>query len=331
VFIPDTSFSSNTDHGFARVFFDEHGQATLNLKITAPDKSSAKSPDFDAVNRLAASVRDHESKNLFYVAMTRARDLVVTSASVGQKPAGWYSEMESLIGSDIPAIPYSALAAAAAQPPVGSRKLPTTQQLAAAMDSLPPAPTPPGLRRIAATQLAREQDEIDLDQEQTDLPAIHSGAASAALGSLGHAVLEQLALNGWQGSATEWLDILRSDFSISRSAAAALETRVEEARELMASLTANMTEIRPEFPFVLHHGNKLIDGTIDLLCRSADGFFIFDYKFTECGETEAAEQYRGQMEIYRRAAEKCFPHAVDAGTELIMISSRGVKRVPLVF
>jgi ATP-dependent exoDNAse (exonuclease V) beta subunit len=92
-----------------------------------------------------------------------------------------------------------------------------------------------------------------------------------------------------------------------------------------------MTEIRPEFPFVLHHRNKLIDGTIDLLCNSAEGFAVFDYKFTECGESEAAGQYRAQMEIYRRAAEKCFPHAGDANTELIMISSGGVKRVPLVF
>ena len=331
VFIPDASFSTNADRGFAQVFFDKQGEPKLGLKITAPDRSSVKSPGFDAASRRAADVRAHESNNLFYVAMTRARDLVVTSASVGQRPAGWYSQMESLIGSDIPAVPYSALATAAVQPPTANLKPQTTQQLATALASLPPAPAKPGLRRIAATRLAREQDEIEMDHEEANGHGRQPAATSAALGSLGHAVLEQLALNGWQGSVSEWLDTLRSEFAIGKDEAAALEQRIEETRELMTALTANMKEVHPEFPFVLHHENTLIDGTIDLLCRTAEGFAIFDYKFTECGEREATDQYRAQMEIYRLAAEKCFPYAGDAGTELILISSCGVKQLPLVF
>jgi ATP-dependent helicase/nuclease subunit A len=331
VFIPDTNFAGNADRGFAQVYFDDRGESGLGLKITAPDKSSVKSPGFDAANGRAASVRDHESNNLFYVAMTRARDLVVTSATVGKKPAGWYRQLELLIGSDIPAIPYAELAEAAARPRVASLKPQTIPRLAAALASLPPAPVQPVLRRIAATKLAGEQDEMDIDHEKPDDSVLQTGTTSAALGSLGHAVLEQLALNEWQGSVTEWLNILRSDFAIAQPEAATLEKRIEETRALMVSLTADMTEVRPEFPFVLHHRNSLIDGTIDLLCRTKEGFSVFDYKFTESGETEAANQYRGQMEIYRRAAEKCFPHAGDADTELIMISSRGVKRVPLVF
>ncbi len=331
VFIPDTSFSGSADRGFAQVFFDEHGAAKLGLRITAPDRSSVKSPGFDAANRRAATVRAHETSNLFYVAMTRARDLVVTSASVGQRAAGWHSQMESLIGNEIPAIPYSVLATAAGQPQTPSPKLPTSSGLTVAMDSLPPAPAKPELRRIAATRLAREQDELDMDHEVTEAPVYPAGATSAALGSLGHAVLEQLALNGWQGSVSEWLDTLGSEFAIGKPEAAVLEKRIEEARELMAALTANMKEVHPEFPFALHYENTLIDGTIDLLCRTEEGFAVFDYKFTESGETEAMDQYRRQMEIYRLAAEKCFPYAGDASTELILISSCGIKRLPLVF
>lgn len=331
VFIPDTSFSGSPDRGFAQVFFDGHGTAKLGLRITAPDRSSVKSPGFDAANRRAANVRAHESSNLFYVAMTRARDLVVTSASVGQRSAGWHSQMESLIGNAIPAIPYSVLAAAAGQPQTPSPKLPTSSRLAAALDSLPPAPAKPGLRRIAATRLAREQDELDLDHEEAEAPVFQAGATSAALGSLGHAVLEQLALNGWQGSVSEWLDTLGSEFAIGKPEAAVLEKRIEKTRELMAALTANMREIHPEFPFALHYENTLIDGTIDLLCRTEEGFAVFDYKFTESGETEAMDQYRRQMEIYRLAAEKCFPYAGGGNTELILISSCGIKRLPLVF
>ena len=195
VFIPDTSFAGNADRGFAQVFFDEQGAPRLGLRITAPDRSSVMSPGFDAANQRAATVRTHETNNLFYVAMTRARDLVVTSASVGQRPAGWYSQMESLIGNDIPAVPYVVLADAVVHPPPVNRHPPTTQQLVAALDSLPPAPAKPELWRIAATRLAREQDEMDIDHEEADAPALQAQATTAALGSLGHAVLEQLALN----------------------------------------------------------------------------------------------------------------------------------------
>lgn len=154
---------------------------------------------------------------------------------------------------------------------------------------------------------------------------------AAAIGSLGHAVLEQLALNDWQGSVADWLERLRDGFSVGKTEAAALKMRIEETRDLMAELTDNMNEVRPEFPFVLHRENKLINGTIDLLCRTSEGAAIFDYKFTETNESEAAEQYRGQMEIYRLAAQKCFPGPGAVRTELILISSRGLKRLPLVF
>ena len=331
VFVPDMSFSDNADRSFAQVFFDEQHQPRLGLRIAAPDRSSVKSPGFETASRRVSEVRNHESNNLFYVAMTRARDLVVTSASVGQKPAGWLAQMEPMIGNDIPAVPYSILAQEAQPPRTSTLKLPTTGQLSEALTSLPPPPKASGLQRIAATRLAREQDEIEVHFEQEERSTVPSTDHAAALGSLGHAVLEQLALNNWQGAVADWLEQLRDEFSVSKTEAAAMARRIEETRALMAELTASMIEVRPEFPFVLHHEDQLIDGTIDLICRTDNGFSIFDYKFTDTGETEATDQYRGQMEIYRLAARKCFPGAGDVSTELIVISSRGIKRLPIVF
>jgi len=331
VFVPDMSFSENTDRSFAQVFFDEQHQPRLGLRITAPDRSSVKSPGFDAAARRASEVRNHESNNLFYVAMTRARDLVVTSASAGRKAAGWLLSMEPLLGSDIPAIPYSTLAQAAGEAQTSDLKLPTSGQLSAALAALPPPPTTPGLQRMPATRLAREQDEIEIRLEEEAHSMTPDADKAAALGSLGHAVLEQLALNDWQGPVAEWLEQLRDAFSIGKADAASLEMRIEEARKLMSTLTAGMPEVRPEFPFVLHYENKLIDGTIDLLCRTSEGFAIFDYKFTETSEAEAADLYRAQMGIYRLAAEKCFSAKGGVSTELIIISSRGLQRVPILF
>lgn len=328
VFLPDTSFQPDSDRGFARIFFDEQRNPMLGVKITAADKSGVQSPGFNEANVRAKSVRQHELKNLFYVAMTRARDLVVTSATVGRKPNGWLAQMEHLIDTKIPAIPYSNLANAVELPQTLERPLPTVSQLAAALSTLPAPPAPPTLRRMPATRLAKEQDELEPANE-FDSTVFQSMKNAAALGSLGHAVLEQLALNNWEGSVTDWLDHLRDDFNATKQEALQLKDRIEQTRDQMILLTANTQELLPEFPFLLHHENKLIDGTIDLLCQTSNGFAIFDYKFTEAGDEKVVNQYRRQMELYQKAAEKKYPYAGTGTTHLIIISSHGTRAVDL--
>jgi len=324
VFVPDTSFADNSDRGFAGLFFDGQHAPTIGIKITAPDKSAVKSPGFKAANDRAKAVRAHESKNLFYVAMTRARDLVATSATVGQKPGGWLKHMEPLIGNEIPDIPYSTLTQAANLSKTTRHQLPTSALLTAALESLPPPPAPAALQRIPATRLA--------EKENAPPPAPHRAGdmqAAPAMGSLGHAVLEQLALNGWEGSAAEWLESLCGGFGIGRIEAASMQERIEQTRELMVETTAGMRDICPEFPFVLLDGNNLIDGTIDLLCRSDDGSAIFDYKFTEADDAAVAEAYRGQMEIYCKAAQKAFPKAGNPEISLVVVSAKGSRLISL--
>lgn len=329
VFVPDLSFSEQNDHSFAQVFFDEKHQPKLGLRITAPNRSHVKSPGFEAAEKRAAAVRAHESKNLFYVAMTRARDLVVTSASVGRSPAGWLKSMEPLIGTAVPAIPYSALASAASAPTHSIERNISAEPLLAALQSLPPAPARPTLQRIPATRLAKEEDEAEPDYEETAGPILRTAPVSTALGSLGHAVLEQLALNHWEGSISNWLERLRDDFELTRAQAEALTERIEQTRSLMIQLTADVEALRPEFPFVLHHRNNIIDGTIDLLCQAADGFAIFDYKFTEGEDPAILAQYKGQMELYHLAAHHAFPNAVRAQITLIIISAAGPRQLPI--
>ncbi len=322
VFIPDTSFRPDSDRGFARVFFDEHKTPTLGVKIAAPDKSAVKSPGFKAANDRSKGVRDHELKNLFYVAMTRARDLVVTSATVGRNPSGWLKQMEPLIGNDIPSIPYSVLSAAVDPTPAPNLERPTTNTLATALQILPPPPAPPTLQRIPATRLAKEHAP-HLPYRTGD---IH---VAPTMGSLGHAVLEQLALNDWNGSVSDWLERLHDGFGIGRSEAQSLGKRIEQTHKLMVGLTAGMQEIHPELPFVLHDGDRLIDGTIDLLCRSNDGFVIFDYKFTEADDAAVIDAYRGQMEIYGKATRNAFPEAGDPDISLVVISAKGPRLIPV--
>lgn len=324
VMIPDASFSSNADRDFASVYFTEKGEAQLGVKITAPDKSSVLSPGFDAARNRNATIRKQELNNLFYVAMTRARDLVITSASVGSKSAGWLKQMEPLIEiGEIISHPYPMIHEAAAPycAPAHSQTVPTEAALAAALNQLAPPPEPPTLKRIPATRLAKELDELEpisepIDRTVTEPPSDRA----AALGSLGHAVLEQLALNEWQGSVAEWLEVLRDEFGMGKQEAEGLAKRIEKTRQLMASLTKGVLHIRPEFPFVLHDGHTLIDGTIDLLCQTPDGIHIFDYKFTESADAAIRAAYERQMQIYRLAARRAFPDSPEPAITLVVIN-----------
>ena len=323
VVLPDISAGSKNDTAFARVFLNENNQPHLGVKITAPDKSSVASPGFKAANAQARNVREHESKNLFYVAMTRARDLVVISATVGQNPAGWLKQMEPLIGTDIPSIPYSTLHEATKpyEPPPSDT--PTVEQLTAALETLTPPPKKPVLQRISATRLAKES-EVKPQRGKTSVKN------ASALGSLGHAVLEQLALSEWNGSIGDWLERLCNEFGITKPEASALEDRIEQTRGRMRSLTTDMQMIRPELPFVLHDGTLLIDGTIDLLCQeSSGGISIFDYKFTEADDASVTNTYREQMAIYSKAASKAFPQAGIPAISLVIISSKGIRLLDL--
>jgi ATP-dependent exoDNAse (exonuclease V) beta subunit len=325
VVVPDMSFRPDSDKGFARLFFDEKKTPALGIKITAPDKSGVESPGFKEAKTRAKAVRDHELNNLFYVAMTRARDLVITSASVGANPAGWLKQMEPLLDNGhIPSIPYSTLRAAVELPQTSNFKPQTPEQLAEAVRALAPPPEKPKLQRIPATRLAKE-----LGGDAGTARTVKSTDNATAQGSLGHAVLEQLALNEWNGSVSDWLERLCDEFSIGTVEAATLKTRIEKTRELMCKLTAGHQDIRPELPFVLHDGDRLIDGTIDLLCHSDDRVTIFDYKFTEADDAAVVEAYRGQMEIYCKAARKAFPKTGTPEISLVVVSAKESRLVSL--
>jgi ATP-dependent exoDNAse (exonuclease V) beta subunit len=120
---------------------------------------------------------------------------------------------------------------------------------------------------------------------------------------------------------------LRNEFGIEPGDAAALKPRIETTRAMMRDLTAGQHDLRPELPFVLLDGDRLIDGTIDLLCRSDDQIALFDYKFTEADVESVLETYRGQMEIYCRAARRAFPESGDLQASLVVISAEETRLV----
>lgn len=320
VFIPDISSSVNANRSFAHLFSPHNGIPSLALKITQPDKSSAQSPNLTAAQKYAKKMREHEFKNLLYVATTRARDLLIFSATSGAKPKGWLAYIQPFIEqSAIISRPYSDLEFK--KPASSTRFIPTSLYLEKALEGLPKTFSSPALQRLPATRVAQSEESFMFHTKQ-------DSDMTPRLGSLGHAVLEQLAYNNWVGDVSKWLEKLRSDFSIAKSDARVLIERIERAQQWMQNETANAT-FYPERPFVLHHENQLIDGTIDLLSLKKEQINIYDYKFTHQPDDVLRQMYQKQMQIYAQAAQHFYPNTPLGKTLLVVITKKDLRTISL--
>ena len=130
--------------------------------------------------------------------------------------------------------------------------------------------------------------------------------SSAAFGTAGHAVLEQLALAHWHGDIPALARAASESHDLAATDLADLQARLEQIVRQMARITAGAKELLPEWPFALtlsEDGTTLIvDGTMDLLFHSADGaWHIIDYKFTNDEAGALLKKYGLQLNLYREA------------------------------
>ncbi len=291
-FVPDISFGDVNDPGFA--MFSPGGR--LEMKTSGLAGEEVKSPGWDAAREADKAVRDHELTNVFYVAMTRARDLVVLSGAGTKEPKGWLAQAAGFLGGAAPEI---------------LRKL--------SFEKLPQAETGEGLRPEALglrEELKFNRLRVPVGFERKSVTSLiedlkpHASSLKSAndrrsLGTLGHAVLEELAKNRWAGNVSELVTLFTAEFGQVNTDM--LVAQLEAARELLSAETAGATALFAEHPFVLKRGDLLLDGTIDLLAQLADGFKIFDYKFTNELPETALDIYSPQLEAYREAVQKLYP------------------------
>jgi len=288
-FVPDSSFGDQPDKGFA-VF----SASTLELKLTGLSGEEIKSPGWNAAREADKAVRDLESTNVFYVAMTRARDLVVLSGEGTENSKGWLKLSEAFLEQATADIlcrrAFSEL------PLVEEGFRPEALGLGEEFD-FKHLEIQKGIERKPVTSLV----------EYSPPATRHSTPASdrRSFGTLGHTVLEELARNGWAGEIPEMEDL-------------ALVRKLEAAREVLRNETAGATALFPEHPFVLLRGETILDGTIDLLAKFSGGWKIFDYKFSDIAPDEARSIYAPQLEAYKEAVQKLYPGAEVSAT-LVLI------------
>jgi ATP-dependent exoDNAse (exonuclease V) beta subunit len=299
-FVPDISFGENTEPGFA--IFSPGG--LLEMKISGLAGEEVKSPGWDAAREADKAVRDLELTNVFYVAMTRARDLVVLSGAGTKEPKGWLKQAEAFLEKSSPELLRKL--SFSEMPEIGGQK--TADRGQKADIGFVPLKISPGVERRTVTSLCERNPSVANRQSSIANPALY--------GTVGHAVLEELAKNGWCGDVSELVALFSAEFG--EVEMDVLIPQLEAAREVLRTETAGATALFTEHPFVLKRGDVILDGTIDLLAQSPAGFKIFDYKFTNESPEAALEIYSPQLAAYKEAVQKLRPDS-DVSILLVLI------------
>ncbi|QHI67904.1 UvrD-helicase domain-containing protein [Tichowtungia aerotolerans] len=297
-FVPDISFGEQTDKGFALFSKD----STLELKLGGIDGGDVKSPGWNAARADDKAVREKESVNVFYVAMTRARDLVVLSGAGTSRVAGWMklSEkfLESADSSVLKRLSYAEI------PECETRKLEARNSKDEVV--FQPLEIPKGFDRKPVTALVEHL-------KPTGQSLTPSGDRRA-FGTIGHAVLEELAKNRWVGDVVELVELFGNGFEQSKE----LVDKLEAVREVLEKETAGGEALFAEHPFVLKRDDLILDGSIDLLAQFSNAWKILDYKFSNDTPEHALETYGPQLAAYKEAVGKMHPgDAVSAALVLI--------------
>ena len=178
----------------------------------------------------------------------------------------------------------------------------------------------------------RNPEEAERGGEDAPAPADTDDAGSyAAFGTAGHSVLEQLALDGWKGDVTSLAASAAAANGLDEQAAKDLAGRLGQAVAELANRTKGAKEVRAEWPFALaleKDGAKLIvDGTMDLVFQTSDGWHIADYKFTDDPPSKLLKKDALQLNLYREALVRAGFKAADISATLIAISRSGIRPV----
>jgi ATP-dependent helicase/nuclease subunit A len=299
-FVPDISFGGTSDKAFA-VF----GEKSLELKLRGLTSEEIVSPGWKVARDADKRVRDAESLNVFYVAMTRARDLVVLSGAGTKDSKGWKKDAEEFLQNATPellrTIRFSEL------PPIGNEDF-RPEALGFGQDvEFQPLEIPKGFERKPVTSL--------VEARKPKAHGLKTSGDRRSLGTLGHEILEELALNGWDGEIPELEDEV-------------LARQLVAARDALREETAGAEAVYAEFPFVLKRDDVILDGAMDLLVQFSEGWKIYDYKFSDASPEDAIKKYSPQLQAYTEAVEMLYPDTVVLA-ELVLIGQDGTRFCPM--
>ncbi|MEW9668486.1 UvrD-helicase domain-containing protein [Ammoniphilus sp. 3BR4] len=317
VFVPNLSKRLQPDRGSLR-FHKEHRLLVSYKKDDTEhphQEQEIKSPFFKALNAKLKDEALEESKRLFYVAATRARDYLVLSASAGsgketEEESGttWYKMLQYALGqmdgyggeavlSIIPNHVHQRIIELDTREYPGptqswERAMPITFSVTEVMEFMdnPQTYYQRHILKINPEWLKEASEEGEF-----------SGIDAGELGTLVHRVCEWIDA-GWDRdkAVREALDLVEG-LNV-RLYKKALESMVDSYRGIDQAVIG--VPVENEWSFELNLNGVYIIGTIDKITRSDNGLQIIDLKTNRTNRlTDLISKYKTQLYLYKLAYE----------------------------
>ena len=265
---------------------------------------------------------EHERRRLYYVAATRARDLLVLPLPQTKSEKLEYATRALAAGANEELV-YALATFRAGAPPDWARADGTRQphavvadpaldeRLASARVRLTAASAAAIAPRHVPTAVTLEAARAVPSDEDADISAevdrkVAGARFGPVFGRLVHRALD-LALSGATGSVNDIVRLAQAELPTDQF----LQTACEDADRALAALRAHGITadagwtLRTEYPLVmLRADGKLMSGFVDLLGRRADDIVLIDFK-TDTPRTgplrSAYPTYARQLSLYAEA------------------------------
>lgn len=335
VFLPDLAAPTRSDADRARL--DPDGRLCADWYDPA-SAGFVRTPSLEAAREEAKRASAAESRRLLYVALTRARDLLVLSGEGRPKQdgtrtfPGWRGLLEEAVaGAPTLALRIrlsdaaSAAHGPAVEAPLAAAPPPRPALATPRLAGPPPAPA----SRLAVTQLAEyarcpRRHHLARVLGLVEPTGLHGGATeddparATSRGTLAHAMLAELELTAPPLAQRAQLAAVAARRGYDPADPGVVKIRDEVIRFLAAppglALVAAAAEgrLRREVPFLLRLGGEgsgapacYLNGAIDALVAPRQGGrpLVLDFKYA-LPRAEAAERYRVQLEAYALAASR---------------------------
>ena len=285
-----------------------------------------------------------QSRRLFYVAVTRARDLVVLSGRAAKGTSeSWRALVDQIAGEATERGLLRVVRDRGAAPELPLERAPVDPaQLDEIPDAPPPAapPSPPALVAAPVTQLAdavacprRYQllHELRLEEHPDAFAEPDPLETPTALGTLAHRLLELVPLRLPREKRRAELERLLAlegedpaqHAQVLDAACAFLDSPLGQR---MAGVPAD--RLRRELPFTLRLGEGgvelVVRGQVDALLLDGEGATVVDYKLSQARDPA---RYAPQLDAYALAAAELVDRSVPVRAGIVFLRTPGAPFV----
>ncbi len=290
------------------------------------------SPDFEATRERVKAREEEESYRLFYVAASRARDVLMLTGSVkGDKLEGWMNALAAMnlgpgskpyarpdfVSQVHPYAPVALLPTSAAAG-VGLEPASWIDRRFALFEH-PPVSSPSRVKQEAAHEPLPFTDP----DEGENLPG-----RAATVGTLTHYAVSQ----NWSAGNPVHLENLRAQEVMFPFTPEEQDDILSEVKLLLGNYESLLgdglpalnerSEDHPELPMALPIGTTVWQGIIDRLYCAGGEWFLEDYKTDQ--EVEP-EKYHFQLAVYLRAIREV--RGVTPKAQLVFLRARTIVRL----